>query len=94
MSQLLLKKNYELEEAYRKLQEPLAPVRSTGNLDSTQTKKMLMSVDRLEDGTKEAIYSNFELLKSTSNTNLDTSINEIRGLLRHARTNSTTSTRY
>jgi len=68
LSQLLLKKNYELEEAYRKLQEPLAPVRSTGNLDSTQTKKMLMSVDRLEDGTKEAIYSNFELLKSTSNT--------------------------
>ena len=32
LSQLLLKKNYELEEAYRKLQEPIAPARSTGNI--------------------------------------------------------------
>jgi hypothetical protein len=51
-----------LEEAYEKLKQQ-QPIK--GNNDGLLTKKMLMGVDKLEDGVKEAIYSNFELLKST-----------------------------
>lgn len=55
MSQILLRKNYELEEAYKRVQH-----------GGTQhdTKRMLSNIDRLEDGVREAIYSNYELLRS------------------------------
>lgn len=59
LSELLLKKNYELEEAYRKIQ-----MQEAGGSDGGAARRILAKVDRLEDGVKEAIHSNFELLKS------------------------------
>lgn len=58
----LLNKNVELEEAYRQLQDDIR----RGN----QRNRRDEALDRLEDGLREAIISNFDLLREAATTEL------------------------
>lgn len=63
LSETILNKNYELEDAYRRIQE--SGKKSQGQIPGIN-RKILASADKLEEGVKEAVFSNFELLKSRS----------------------------
>jgi hypothetical protein len=54
----LLNKNIELEEAYRQLQEDIRR--------GQKNKKNDDALDRLEEGMREAIVSNFNLLREAA----------------------------
>ena len=56
-----MNKNYELEDAYRRIQE--SGKRSQAQIPGVN-RKVLASTEKLEEGIKEAVFSNFELLKS------------------------------
>lgn len=58
MNSTLLNKNVELEEAYRQLQEDIKR--------NNKTKKNDEALDRLEEGLREAISSNFNLLREAA----------------------------
>lgn len=61
LKETILNKNYELENAYRRIEEE---GKRSSSLNVGMNRRVLASVDKLEDGVKEAIFSNFELLKS------------------------------
>jgi hypothetical protein len=58
MNATLLNKNVELEEAYRQLQEDIRR--------GQKSKKNDEALDRLEEGLREAIVSNFNLLREAA----------------------------
>ena len=58
MNSTLLNKNVELEEAYRQLQEVIKR--------NNKTKKNDEALGRLEEGLREAISSNFNLLREAA----------------------------
>lgn len=58
LNSTLLNKNVELEEAYRQLQEDIKR--------NNKTKKNDEALDRLEEGLREAISSNFNLLREAA----------------------------
>lgn len=56
---MVLNKNLELEDAYRKLQEEIKTGGRVGGGGRTND----AALDRLEDGLREAINSNFQILR-------------------------------
>jgi hypothetical protein len=58
LNSTLLNKNIELEEAYRQLQEDIKR--------GQRSKKNDDALNRLEEGMREAIVSNFNLLKEAA----------------------------